>query len=112
MNTPQEHEGRRANAGRKGDRVTINAMSILRRLRPTRNPRPTEEAVLARARAETGRMRRTFELRESAPAHVRRAWCEDCEAVVELVDETRCPCGSRSTVVVSRSWAAPKAEAA
>jgi hypothetical protein len=84
---------------------------ILRLLRPAHNPRP-EDAVLARARAEAGRMRRTFELREARPAHVRRAWCEDCEAVVELVDETRCPCGSRSTAVVSRAWAAPKAVAA
>jgi hypothetical protein len=71
----------------------------------------TETAVLARARTEVGRMRRTFELRESAPAHVCRAWCEDCQVVVELVGDA-CPCGSRSTAVVSRAWAAPKAVAA
>jgi hypothetical protein len=85
----------------------VTAANILRLLRPARNPRP-EDAVLDHARAEVGRMRRTFEVRESAPAHVRRAWCEDCEAVVELVDETRCPCGSRSTAIVSRAWAAPR----
>ena len=72
----------------------------------------TQSIALDRARAEVVRMHRILELRGSAPAHVRRAWCEDCEAVVELVDETRCPCGSRSTAVVSRAWAAPRAVAA
>lgn len=86
-------------------------ISILRLLRQAVNPRP-EDVVLDRAREEVGRMRRTFEVRESSPAHVRRAWCEDCEAVVELLDETRCPCGSRSIAIVSRTWAAPKAVAA
>ena len=85
---------------------------LLRRLGPARNQSPIEDVVLGRARAEAGRMRQTFELRKAAPAHVRRAWCEDCETVVELVDETRCPCGSRSTVVVFRAWAAPRAVAA
>lgn len=110
MNTRENTKAPVAPGAGKGKTVTV-AM-IFARLRPTRNPRPTEEAVLERARAEARRMRRTFERRESAPAHVRRAFCVDCEAAVELVDETRCPCGSRSTVVVSRSWAAPKAEAA
>jgi hypothetical protein len=57
----------------------------------------TEATVLARARAEVVRMRRTFELRESAPSHVSRAWCQDCETVVELV-RAACPCGSHSVV--------------
>lgn len=71
--------------------------TILNLLRHSRKPR-AEDAVLARAREEVRRMRATFELREARPAHVRRAWCEDCEAVVELLDSGICPCGSRSVV--------------
>lgn len=59
---------------------------------------PLEDVVLGRARAEAGRMRRVFELREAAPVHVRRAWCQDCEAVVELTPRGACPCSSRSVV--------------
>lgn len=58
----------------------------------------TEITTFNRACAEVGRMRRTFELRESAPAHVHRVWCQDCEAVVELTPRGSCPCGSRSVV--------------
>lgn len=59
---------------------------------------PVECAVLSRARAEVVRMRRVFEVREARPVHVHRAWCEDCTAVVELLDDHRCYCGSRSVI--------------
>lgn len=58
---------------------------------------PTESTVFQRARDEVARMHRTFEVRESLPPHVPRAWCEDCETVVLLVGDA-CPCGSRSVV--------------
>lgn len=90
--------------------MTIYGIPILRRFRPARNPRP-EDVVLERAREEARRMHQTFAVRESLPPNVPRAWCEDCEAVVVLVGDA-CPCGSRSTAIVSRSWTAPKAVAA
>ena len=71
-------------------------MNLLRKATTPAIPRTLEAAVLSRARAEVGRMRRVFEVRESRPVHIHRAWCEDCHAVVELVDDKRCFCGSRS----------------
>lgn len=59
---------------------------------------PTESTVFQRARDEVARMHLTFEVRESLPPHVPRAWCQDCEAVVVLLETGDCPCGSRSVV--------------
>ena len=56
---------------------------------------PVEERVFNRACSEVVRMHDTLALRH--PAHMSRAWCEDCTAVVVLVGEA-CPCGSRSVV--------------
>ena len=84
--------------------------SILRMLRPARNPRPAEDVVLCRAREEVGRMRRTFELRQSKPPHVSRAFCPEkgCGRVVELVDG-RCPCGNAAVdPIVPARWTPPK----
>lgn len=108
MSTLQEHEGRRANAGRKGEQPVTVAM-IFARLRPARNPRPTEEAVLERARAEVARVRDVLELRSTAPSYVYRGYCEDCEGPAVLRDGTRCEaCGSLSTVLVSQGWVGKK----
>lgn len=52
-------------------------------------------------------MRDAIAIREEQPTPVRRAWCEDCEAVVVLVQSGACPCGSYSVAVVSRAWVAP-----
>lgn len=83
--------------------------SIFRRLRPAVNLRP-EDVALGRAREEVGRMRRTFELRESKPPHVSRAYCpeKECRRVVELVDG-RCPCGNAAVdPIVPARWTPPK----
>ena len=58
----------------------------------------TETVALVRARAEVRRIRSVLELRENRPPHIFRAWCQDCEAVVELTPRGSCPCGSRSVV--------------
>lgn len=52
-------------------------------------------------------MRAAIAIREAQPIPVRRAWCEDCESVVVLVQSGACPCGSHSVAVVSRAWVAP-----
>ena len=80
---------------------------ILDLLRPERSP---EEIVLDRAREEVRRMRRTFEVRESRPPHVSRAFCPEkgCNRVVELLPSGRCPCGNASVdPIVPARWAAP-----
>jgi len=60
---------------------------------------PTHERVFNAACVEASRMRSTYELRDNRPAHITRAWCEDCRAVVELLGSGACACGSRSVVL-------------
>ena len=55
---------------------------------------PVTERVFDRACLEAVRMRELMEV--SDPVHIRRAWCQDCEAVVVLLRSGACPCGSRS----------------
>ena len=74
----------------------MTAARIFRLLGRAHNRRA--DAVPERVRAEVRRMRETFEVRESLPPHVPRAWCEDCAGVVVLLDSGTCPCGSRSVV--------------
>jgi hypothetical protein len=91
-------------------------ISILRLLRPARNQRnedpDLEKAraeVLARSCAEVGRVREVLEFRSTAPTYVYRGHCEDCEGPTVLLDGTSCDvCGSRSVVLFSRAWVAPK----
>lgn len=68
---------------------------ILNLFRRRVNSTPTEERVFDRACFEVVRMHDTLALRQ---ANVNRAWCEDCEAVVVLLESGACPCGSRSVV--------------
>lgn len=72
--------------------------TILNLFRRRVNSTPVEERVFDRACAEVVRMHRTFEVRQSEPSHVSRAWCQDCEGVVILLDSGACPCGSRSVM--------------
>lgn len=63
-----------------------------------------EFTILNRGRAEVRRMRDVLPL-QPAP-HVPRAHCVDCEAVVILMDDGACPCGSRSVVLMGARRAA------
>jgi len=87
-------------------------VNLLRKATTPAIPQALEAAVLSRARAEVGRMRRTFEARESKPPHVSRAYCPEkgCCCVVELVDG-RCPCGNAAVdPIVPARWTPPKKE--
>lgn len=54
--------------------------------------------ALQRAQRTVADVHALLELRGSAPPHILRGWCQDCEAVVELASDHRCYCGSRSVV--------------
>ena len=54
--------------------------------------------ALTRAQRIVADVRAVLTIRGSAPPHVHRGWCQDCEAVVELAADHRCYCGSRSVV--------------
>lgn len=57
-----------------------------------------ESIAFARAQKGVADVRALFELRGDAPPCIRRGWCQDCEAVVELAADHRCYCGSRSVM--------------
>jgi hypothetical protein len=58
----------------------------------------TERAVLARALATVAKVHDLLAVRGSAPPHVHRGFCLDCDAAVELAADHACYCGSRSVL--------------
>ena len=57
-----------------------------------------ESIALARASRTVADVRALLEIRGDAPPHIQRAYCLDCEAVVELRSDHVCHCGSRSVM--------------
>lgn len=57
-----------------------------------------ESTALARAQRTVAAVRDLLIVRGSAPPHIHRGWCCDCNAAVELARDHRCYCGSRSVV--------------
>lgn len=66
---------------------------------------PTESTALARAQRTVRAVHDLLAVRGSAPPHIHRGFCVDCDAAVELSRDHVCYCGSRS-VLPSRARSA------
>ena len=58
----------------------------------------TELITFQRAQRTVVALRATLERRGSAPPHIHRGYCLDCDASVELSRDHVCYCGSRSVL--------------